>query len=416
MNKLCNLIVALLIVTLMVTTNVIALSVSPNVQNEENDDEINIISNIPLIILGSGNYYNIIINKMIEVSSDITLTSLDDLPMKVLSNEAVILVDATWVKTQDSSEVSNALKVLLDKGAPLLCIGEMSDIIKQTGYSMDYVGGCDLIVQGIKVFDGGQTAVYTGAGNIDDVDEMGEALSAAYSWALKWISNTIPDCRVSSSTGPLSNPCLLSGAYWGWVHDWEFNSLDSLKPYGRTNIQNEYVYLYNDNTDVYDWYSIHFCQEAVPGKVAYDRGYYTMHMHTFIDADYGPHASDELVKRGPTTTSGTTTATVNIGVTLNQQGAGVTCGYGWSYTISDVAVEETGDLSLETGNWKHEIENGCAASRCTLDVYPGASIRVNQGGSIQPYESYANAFGYHGLWGWYVKSEQTYIHIPFILA
>jgi len=141
-----------------------------------------------------------------------------------------------------------------------------------------------------------------------------------------------------------------------------------------------------------------------------------MHMHTFIDADYGPHASDELVKRGPTTTSGTTTATVNIGVTLNQQGAGVTCGYGWSYTISDVAVEETGDLSLETGNWKHEIENGCAASRCTLDVYPGASIRVNQGGSIQPYESYANAFGYHGLWGWYVKSEQTYIHMPFILA
>jgi hypothetical protein len=73
----------------MVTTNVIALSVSPNVQNEENDDEINIISNIPLIILGSGNYYDIIINKMIEVSSDITLTSLDDLPMKVLSNEAV---------------------------------------------------------------------------------------------------------------------------------------------------------------------------------------------------------------------------------------------------------------------------------------------------------------------------------------
>jgi len=43
MNKWCNLIVALLIVTLMVTTNVIALSVSPNVQNEENDDEINII-------------------------------------------------------------------------------------------------------------------------------------------------------------------------------------------------------------------------------------------------------------------------------------------------------------------------------------------------------------------------------------
>ncbi len=180
MNKLCNLIVALLVVAVLVTTNVIALSVSPNILYEENDDEVNIVSNIPLILLGSSNYIDIIINKMGEVSSEIISASLDDLSIKATSNNSVILMDAAWIKTQDSSEVSNSLKISLDKGTPLICIGEMSDIIKQTGYSMDYVGGCDLIVQGIKVFEGGQTAVYTGAGNIDDVDEVGEALSAAY--------------------------------------------------------------------------------------------------------------------------------------------------------------------------------------------------------------------------------------------
>jgi hypothetical protein len=417
MKKVSATICAVLVATVLISTIVIA-SISSKSIHEQDDELITALSSTSLILFGKSDKYDNLMNKMIEISSNVTsVTSAapDTLSKRVANSNSIVLADATWVKTQNTSEIVASLKSTLDKGAPLICFGEMSDVVSRTGYSLDYVGGCDLIFQGIKVFEGGRTAAYSGAGNIEDDDEVDKALISAVSWAYKWLSNELPISKMNKTTSALSDPQLSSGAYWGWVHDWEYNSNDDLKPYGRTNIQNEYSFLQNDNINQYDWYAIHFCQEAVPGKVAYKNGYSTMHMHTIIDADYGPHDSDELVRRGPTT-SGSTTTSVNIGVTAGSEGAAVSCGHSWSYAVNDVEVLERGDMSIERGDWKHEVANGCNVAKNTYNIYPGATIRVGQGGPIQPYESYANAFGQESLWVWMVKSEKEIIHMPFILA
>ena len=193
MRKRSAAILAALVVTALISTTVISSILSESTP-EQDDGSITALSDTPLILFGESDNYDILMNKMKEISSNVT--SVTDAPgslsKMVVDNNCIVLADAAWVNTQNISEVVASLKSTLDKGAPLLCFGEMSDVIDRTGYSLDHVGGSDLIFQGVKAFEGGRTAAYSGAGNIEDDDEVNKALISALKWASKWISNEAP--------------------------------------------------------------------------------------------------------------------------------------------------------------------------------------------------------------------------------
>lgn len=124
MKKVSATICAVLVATVLISTIVIA-SISSKSIHEQDDELITALSSTSLILFGKSDKYDNLMNKMIEISSNVTsVTSAapDTLSKRVANSNSIVLADATWVKTQNTSEIVASLKSTLDKGAPLICL------------------------------------------------------------------------------------------------------------------------------------------------------------------------------------------------------------------------------------------------------------------------------------------------------
>lgn len=246
------------------------------------------------------------------------------------------------------------------------------------------------------------------------VDLSPKAIEDAYNWAIK---NLQPDA------GSLEVQPLSSGAYWGYQSQLDFTSGDDWKPYGRLNVRTIYYKLINDGSTTYDWYDVHVRQQSVPGKELWsDSEWRTADMYTWIDADYY-NSNGFLSDYAPTTTSGTSTVGVSIGVSAGEDGAAVSASQSWSYTIPDVFVHDQSDYSQELAKWWHDVAEDKSVGSDTYQIEPGATLRFPESGSKEWREHYGIKYGRPPtrtecaiswvLCHWYYSSEGwVEIHIP----
>ena len=172
-----------------------------------------------------------------------------------------------------------------------------------------------------------------------------------------------------------------------------------------------YYKLYNDNSGTYDWYDIHVRHQSVPGSQAWGNEWKTADMYTWIDANYY-QSNYMLSDYQPTTTSGSTTVGVSVGVTAGEEGASVSSSLTWSYTISDVVVHDESDYDLELAKWHHDVNEGASVGSNTYQIEPGACIRVPNGNSMNWKEHYGIKYGrYYWFWWQYTGEGYVEFHI-----
>lgn len=112
-----------------------------------------------------------------------------------------------------------------------------------------------------------------------------------------------------------------------------------------------------DQSDVYDFYAVRIVQQTIPGKVANpgiypdckDSGFRTSRLLMRADAYY---RNQQLYAYGPTTTDGSTTASVNIGISAGDGGASVSLAKEWSFSIPFVRIRDRSDKALDRAEWE----------------------------------------------------------------
>ncbi len=215
------------------------------------------------------------------------------------------------------------------------------------------------------------------------------ALRDAYKWALS---------NLRSDAGALKIEPMSSGAYWVYHHQLDVSSENLWEPYGRLNLRTIYYKLLNDKSTEYDWYNAHIRQQSVPGKELWDSNWRTADMYTRIKANYY-NSNGFLSDYAPTTTLGTTTVGVSIGVSAGEDGAQVSVSQSWSYTIPDVRVYDESDYSQELAKWRHDIAEDKAVGSNTYQIEPGATLRFPQNSLHRWKEHYGVKYGKPKWWG-----------------
>ena len=134
-------------------------------------------------------------------------------------------------------------------------------------------------------------------------------------------------------------------------------------------------------------------QQSVPGKELWsDSDWRTADLYTWIDADY---YSDRgfLSEYAPTTTSGTSTVGVSVGVSAGENGTTVSASLSWSYSVPDVFVHDKSDYSLELAKWRHDVAEDKPVGSEAYQIEPGATLRFPQSGPKVWGEHYGVKYG-----------------------
>lgn len=215
-----------------------------------------------------------------------------------------------------------------------------------------------------------------------------KAAELAHEWALEAIAEQ--QKKNASDVSDLSTDVSSSatrGAYWQEKFQRSYSSGDTYKPYCKINIRTIFSKLINDNNSTYDWWDVKFQHQIVPGCSTYGSEYHTAGLQQGLQATYRD-PKYFLSTYSPTSTSGTSSVGVNIGVTSGTSGASVTLGANWSYTISSVKIHDMGNYEKNICAWWHEIDAAQPCGTNTYQVQPGATIRVPNGTSA-PYTRWA---------------------------
>ena len=322
----------------------------------------------------------------------------------------VLVVDSFYVK--NNRQLRELVKKDILSGIPVIVIGN-PEVIKGTfkgQFFAELVAGRGPEGKPIKKATVYGYVTYPSNGilvsrEFVSIDRVPEAIKEAYNWAVK-------NLKPNAGTFKLGVKPLSSGAYWSYKSQLDFTTGDDWKPYGRLNVRTIYYQPTSDGPSQYDWYDVHVKQQSVPGKELGWSDWRTAKMHTWIDADYY-NPDGFLSAYEPTTTSGTTTVGVSIGISVGEEGAQVSASQSWSYTIPDVQVYDESDYSQELAKWIHSIAPDKAVGMDAYQIEPGATLRFPQweDGAKVWREHYGAVYAKPPSWwepGWYWHYTDEY--------
>jgi hypothetical protein len=304
----------------------------------------------------------------------------------------ILVVESSYARS--NPRVKELVKRELLSGIPVIVLGKpevLEGVFKGQFFAEVVAGKGDEEIEEATVYG---YVVYPSNGvfNSTEFASFGspwEALREAYKWALS---------HLKPNSGAVKIESLSSGAYWAYKSQLDVTSKDIWKPYGRLNIRTIYYKLINDGSSQYDWYDVHVRQQSVPGKELWNSDWRTADMYTWIDADYY-NPNGFLSDYAPTTTSGTTTVSVSIGVSAGEDGAQVSVFQSWSYKIPDVRVYDESDYYQELAKWRHDIAENKAVGSNTYQIEPGATLRFPQNSLHRWKEHYGAKYGKPKWWG-----------------
>ncbi len=333
-------------------------------------------------------------------------------PSLELKTPHILVVESSCVK--DNPRLEELVRREILSGIPVIVIGDpgvingafkgqfFAELVAGRGPDGKPVGGAT--VYGYVTYPSNGVLV---SKEFISIDDKTKAIKGAYNWAL---SNLQPNAgALRLGVAPLS-----SGAYWSYKGQLDFTSGDNWEPYGRLNVRTLYYGLIDDGSSQYDWYDVHVRQQSVPGKELWNSGWRTADMYTWIDADYY-NPNGFLSDYEPTTTSGTTTVDVAIGIPAGERGAEGSAPQSWSYTLPNVRVYDESDYSQELAKWRHDIAEDKAVGAHTYQIEPGATLRFRERGYGAKVwrEHYGVVYAkppswwgrLSGNWGWHCSGE-----------
>lgn len=267
-----------------------------------------------------------------------------------ITSEDILIIDALWLSTVSTKEIAPSVRDLILKGIPVVIVGGPANLIQKAldGTMVDCPFPESYQTAGLIYYpSSGLWASISLMGGPEELQEkwMVEGVAAAYDWCVKKM-----DLRQAEAL-KAEQMALLSGAYWTCIRELLWASQDAYIPYGRMNFVIRVYKLINDGNSNYAWFDIENNFETVPGAVAYSNTWRNADQDNYQDIDArSGHANDELVDYDPTSTSGSSTTVVNIGVTAGSQGASVTASISWMYSTVDVPVTCRCDMSIENAN------------------------------------------------------------------
>lgn len=313
----------------------------------------------------------------------------------------VLIVDNSYEIQKESME-SEFIKNQLVAGTPVIALGNTS-VVKNLFEGQFSPGISDgLTPGGLPVIETAFGFITFKRGNqvvtkvfITSEDDPKKAAKIAYEWAVK----NVPQRGIEEEISRIFSP------YWGYQYELDYSTGDSWNPYGRMNVATKYYKLYDDNSGTYDWYDIRFKHQSVPGdSLGWSGGWKTADLYAWLDADYYD-TSYKLYDYGPTTTSGTSTVGVSVGVTAGESGAGVSASMSWSYSISDVVVNDQSDFYVDRAKWWHDVNQAANVGKYTYLSEPGACVRVMQGDPLEWREHYGAKYGHKVFLWWEYTTE-----------
>lgn len=156
-----------------------------------------------------------------------------------------------------------------------------------------------------------------------------------------------------------------------------------------------------DQDDDQDFYSLRIVQQTIPGKAVNKFVYpdcegseYRMsRLLVRADLDY---FGQQLYAYGPTTTSGETVATVNIGISVGEGGSSVSLSKEWSFAVPFIRIRDYSDLALDWAEWEFDFDGDQDPANTTFLTEPGVTVSTGNNvplGMTRRMNLYWNRFG-----------------------
>lgn len=223
--------------------------------------------------------------------------------------------------------------------------------------------------------------------------EQNEVVAAAE--AVQWARDLVINGELDASTNRSKAGDFTLAYTRDHTHVCYYNNYPSIGPIkaGKMNIRTSYSKQAADGSSSYDLWAVKYTTQMLPDNThpnfeLNDWRNADLYIETDIDKNVD---SWKLLDYEPTTTQGQST----VGVNLNGGAGGVSGSTSWSYTVSDIVVQDQGDFSREFARWWHNIDETKAVGTRTLKIQPGALIRVGNNTS-SPWSKLYEA--YHGVW------------------
>ncbi|MFP4642175.1 MAG: hypothetical protein ACLFPU_08380 [Dehalococcoidia bacterium] len=165
--------------------------------------------------------------------------------------------------------------------------------------------------------------------------------------------------------------------YLGFVH-----TEGEIQPYGKYK---KFVLGY-EAADGYvpghDRIGFEICQVIEPGCDIWDSNNW-QNDYIFRGFDFDENAGYEIVDYGPGDTQSQSKAQVSLSP-----------GMSWSYTVSDVDIVASSDVTLECVNWKHDVDRDAASAETGYIAEPGLIVQTLQGADPIVYQ-------HNTQWQWF---------------
>lgn len=376
-------------------------------------------SGISFKILGNSEISLQLASSLKNSNARASFISSDELSAGAMEKRSALLVDGKWLRTKQMEAVARSIRPVILSGTPVVVIGEGHELIKHavegTGLAYLQVSGSK-ILNGIAYFPGhGATEIIQVQGSLEDESDIEYAAERIVEWTSQVYSKNPSSMDIYPSEETITE----STPYWAWRVTLKWYSYDNYTPYGKLNVISEYYQLINDGSSNYNWYVGRLRLESVAGYSAYGSDWKTDEMTIRADVDADPWQPDNvLIDRDPTTTSGTTTAGVSVGVVMGESGAMVTASVSWSYSVSDVQVIDEGDFSQQLARWRHNVDPDKNVGKYTYIAEPGLCVRVPEGGGkIGAYSVWNDEYRIKWTKGWFIfwEHHEEYVWISGIV-
>ena len=197
--------------------------------------------------------------------------------------------------------------------------------------------------------------------------------------------------------------------------------IQHVEDYGDTgtfNINRSFNILMEDGSSTYDWMDVKYMLQMVPGKVKKGNGWKNdwtqLRTWPYEYPNATPDPKIAIIQYAPTTTVGSTSVSVNVGVSAGTSGAAVTASMGWSYSLPDVQVYDSSDFSALRFELKHEINESAAVGSSTYLHIPGASYRLSAEKLFDTEQYYRAQWANKHWYGWtHITTSWITIHTQF---
>lgn len=204
---------------------------------------------------------------------------------------------------------------------------------------------------------------------------------------MKWADSTIRDDNLSVMSSKNYDADFES------IHDYQSSG------YGWTSVRTIY-YKLTDNSDEYDYYLGEYNVSMEP-----DSGSFVSGLDVQSSMDNGI-----MLRHGPTTTQGTSTAGVDLTYSAGASGLSVGVGASWTYSVQDIIVYDHTSVRNNILDIDHDVAESKAVGKTTCTVEPGKLVRVSASDSYHSVDTYKSQFchQYFGMYSAYNDTSASY--------